>query len=963
MTITENQTGKRLLRKPQSGAGKNAVTMAKPPPSGKETKETVNKAKKVSKEKNVVTTGKRTIEKVNEMNEYEGLEGVKVKLEQMDMAEREGNDKDSVSPPKKTKSDQVIIIDQDEDEKMEERNIGGERKNDNQSKESTPTSTEKIGTTVTPNKDDRTSRKIDFLAEEEDDEEADERLSKVIDRWNEEEQKREEYEREAVAFWNQTDPDFIGLENGKWYDLVNNDEVPLEQPNDAYIKTFNKSRKVPEEEGWTTVKPKEQKEGKKKKKVPKEKPPSTKKSERRKIQSSLGFNKPVQGSKKASVNQQTKKTISFAKGTKLPNDAETTNRVNKKGAIDGNEQDDQPQQRNITDTFPTMANKTFAEATKDPTGFNRITRKYQRRFNIAFTVNTKITDQNDGEGQEQALRKALETCLREGQKIDMSFGIMPWKMDKPYPTIFKPMDAYKLNYDRLIQYLRAPMQGYGLKTVTKGRNYKWRFNATFNDPDETLFEEKWNRIKANTVHIKDFPTQTEQAWAVGFTMGSTEKQDLRKINEELENITKVKGTTCSYQYLYHRNVTPALWRQASQQADLGGGAIDLKKKHRWAPAAAQFFVPNREDVVKVRKILYDKYGKNVTDEHGNKDAYPTWPGGAQMKFVPHAENNMSDSNKEKIGKRLQVHTMMKGGAITFKTDIKDPNMEMDCLKGKSLGEAILGIMTKDKKNPVFRHFQKDWTIDIHDNRYSLVSHTAFEKDAAHCIETLKNLLVDEYGEAILDGFHERTRGLNNPYSTYGSSTADTFIFEEDEKDDKWMNNSIPCTVTNMAMLDETKQKGQDGPSSIHSGESIFTNLDKSAAFSTGSDRSEDISIPSQSSVTVPSLTSSRHTEDTGIARKESDDHQTDMELDQGTEITTIEDQEGTLTQNSSISGLTGPSTTQNNEDLFQRMAQSKSVKEMLKSGILTEEQIQQIALEMTIKGTGTAEAERPGQES
>ena len=46
-------------------------------------------------------------------------------------------------------------------------------------------------------------------------------------------------------------------------------------------------------------------------------------------------------------------------------------------------------------------------------------------------VTTKISDQNDGESQEQALRKALETCLREGQKVDMSFGIMLWKLVPP----------------------------------------------------------------------------------------------------------------------------------------------------------------------------------------------------------------------------------------------------------------------------------------------------------------------------------------------------------------------------------------------------------------------------------------------------------------------------------------------------------------------------------------------------
>ena len=93
-----------------------------------------------------------------------------------------------------------------------------------------------------------------------------------------------------------------------------------------------------------------------------------------------------------------------------------------------------------------------------------------------------------------------------------------------------------------------------------------------------------------------------------------------------------------------------------------------------------------------------------------------------MKFVPHAENNMSDVNKEKIGRRVQAHTMMKGGSITFTLDIKDPNMKLSCLKGKSLGETILGIMTKDKKNPVFRHFQKAWTFDIHKKKLFDIPH-------------------------------------------------------------------------------------------------------------------------------------------------------------------------------------------------------------------------------------------------
>ena len=178
------------------------------------------------------------------MNEYEGLAGVEVKMEQMEMAEQEAKQQESISPPKKTKSNQqVIVIDDVEMDEEDQGNNEVEGKNEDESRN---TSGKFSGNEVTPTKEDKTSRKIDFLADDKEDKEADERLNKVLEKWDEEEQKREELEIEVVAFWNQTDPDFIGLENGKWYNLVNNNETPLEQPNDAYIKTFNKSRKEPE---------------------------------------------------------------------------------------------------------------------------------------------------------------------------------------------------------------------------------------------------------------------------------------------------------------------------------------------------------------------------------------------------------------------------------------------------------------------------------------------------------------------------------------------------------------------------------------------------------------------------------------------------------------------------------------------------------------------------------------------
>ena len=72
-----------------------------------------------------------------------------------------------------------------------------------------------------------------------------------------------------------------------------------------------------------------------------------------------------------------------------------------------------------------------------------------------------------------------------------------------------------------------------------------------------------------------------------------------------------------------------------------------------------------------------------------------------MKFVPMADRNMSKDNVDKIGNRIKMHTAMKGNQVTFDTNIKDPDMTLECLKGQTIGEAVLGIMTPDKKNPLF----------------------------------------------------------------------------------------------------------------------------------------------------------------------------------------------------------------------------------------------------------------------
>lgn len=219
-----------------------------------------------------------------------------------------------------------------------------------------------------------------------------------------------------------------------------------------------------------------------------------------------------------------------------------------------------------------------------------------------------------------------------------------------------------------------------------------------------------------------------------------------------------------------------------------------------------------------------------------------------MKFVPLADRNMSTANKQKISTRLRMHTTMKGNQVIFPTAIKDPDMTLECLEGKTVGEAVLQIMTKDKKNPLFRHFKKDWHRDIAEKSFSLVAHSVFEKEARQCAYTLKNYMINKYGDSILAAFTNGTAGLNNPHDTYDDDSSDFEFDIEDDKEDKFINKTVQ--VTNMDMVTDTETTKDDTINNYKEENSAFTGMDKTMIHSNASDKS---SIASKSTITARSV--------------------------------------------------------------------------------------------------------------
>ena len=167
-------------------------------------------------------------------------------------------------------------------------------------------------------------------------------------------------------------------------------------------------------------------------------------------------------------------------------------------------------------------------------------------------------------------------------------------------------------------------------------------------------------------------------------------------------------------------------------------------------------------------------------------------------------------------------------------------MTLECLQGQTIGEAVLGIMTLDNKNPLFRHFKQDWYRDITRKTYSLVAHKAFEKQASQCALTLVNVLVDKYGDGVLEAFTTGMRGLNNPHKTYSTAAEDSDFEIDLESDDvdKFMNNTVECTFSNLKIIDQTTSNQEKETS--FTGDNSTIEMGTSVAYTHFSDKTQNL---------------------------------------------------------------------------------------------------------------------------
>ena len=250
---------------------------------------------------------------------------------------------------------------------------------------------------------------------------------------------REEHKKRLYAVWNKVSERELVKVEGKWYDIYNTKLLsPLPNPTKKFTIDFNKTRRG------------------------KTKPAKPTKTTKKTGHPGLALN--LYGSLRGKGYTNTKENKEETNSNQSL--APITPEKPQDNGDQITEKADKPQKPTTATTksqqknsYKTVANQHFQEANASNEVFDPVHCKQSWRFKIVFDVQEEMNGYNNGEHQEKLLQTTLFQVLTEGQRIDTLFGIRPWKSDKPYPTIYDPRDSFTIMYERLVHYLRAPVQG------------------------------------------------------------------------------------------------------------------------------------------------------------------------------------------------------------------------------------------------------------------------------------------------------------------------------------------------------------------------------------------------------------------------------------------------------------------------------------------------------------------------
>jgi hypothetical protein len=439
---------------------------------------------------------------------------------------------------------------------------------------------------------------------------------------------------------------------------------------------------------------------------------------------------------------------------------------------------------NINKTSATQAEQgnkssltTYLEITKDSM---RTKNKTSVRVTMSFTPRTT------GYGE---LTRVAKEILLFGTEVDKDILLLAWNEqtgDGPVHLhdLANPKNLgenIKKYFDKP-QYVNfqpgSPVYGIGIHLSTNLTKHefitRWNLNKQ---------EYKKNNRAAYSISLA--PMQNSPtAYIIGIAVGSTEKQEYEILNRKLSEETGINGLEVSFQNINQAGVTQEFWKLANEKASVASkdkySRDHLREKYRWAPNALAIYVPNREMVAKARKIMISKYGKSV------EGSDPIWPDGSSMRFLPiKGAAIKNEKTRNIVRKRLAYHIWLKVHEINIETKFKNIYDTIEEFEGLTFSEIVMKLTNHDNIR-VFSHVNRAWTNNPSTERWSISVKAHMYDDAMRVYNNLKDELLEVYGPAINQFFHDTNTGwldaVKNPVQTQPDDEDDWFEDDDDIDD-------------------------------------------------------------------------------------------------------------------------------------------------------------------------------------
>ena len=401
----------------------------------------------------------------------------------------------------------------------------------------------------------------------------------------------------------------------------------------------------------------------------------------------------------------------------------------------------------------------------------------------------------------EILQTAIKDLLKAGTEITEDFALNTWDPSIKANTLQNTGDV-PADYNTLQKYLKPPEKG-GIRQGETNNN--WGIHVTCGVPMQHFLGywaemkpyKRVDRIRSVYQPIRAAPLQDKEWHEIGWLVGATNKQYMDENVEHFQNQFPDVKIGFNWQGINFNRVQEH-WKHAERTFRTNR---DTAEKAKLSPTSYQILINKEEHIGKVMKYMYNHHGKL-----GENGTWPSMPDGSKLRFTPNFKYLKDQKGRHAINRRMALHIQMKWTNHTIQSSIKNPGAKLECLKGKSIGHAILEheMEVDGQKEPYFRHFTKVWNRDPTIERWEICVHQhMYQAAKANYINIVKELAV-KHGNEIYEAFHDGPECTNETEQT--QSEEERITFDLDDDDDMYMSGKGNFIFQGIPDIQDTQSK-------------------------------------------------------------------------------------------------------------------------------------------------------------